>query len=86
MLTTLGPWGLVSMFVALVFLGGLVPRWLHNQRVADKEQQIKALQAMVDKRDEQVDKLIKSSELTISLLEDIKRAGTDTNGETRPRR
>ena len=67
-----GPWGLVSIFVMLVFLGGLVPRWTHNQRIVDKNEVIKFLRETVEKRDEQFDTLIKQGEMTVKLLEDIK--------------
>lgn len=72
-----GPWGLVSVFVMMVFLGGLVPRWIHNQRVKDRDEEIKLLRAMIDKRDEQFDKLVKQNELSIRLLEDIKAVSRD---------
>jgi hypothetical protein len=85
-LTTVGPWGLVSMFFILVFLGGLIPRWTHNQRVNDKEQTITYLESMVAKRDEQFDKLIENAEITVRLLEDIKRAaGTAEHTQSRHR-
>lgn len=73
-----GPAGLVSVFVLLLYLGGVVPRWIHNQRVQDKAEQIQYLRAMVDKRDEQVDKLVAQGELTTRLLEEIKAAASKT--------
>jgi len=78
----LGPWGLVSVFVMLVFLGGLVPRWIHNQRVDDKDRLIDRLTAALDKRDEQFDILIKQGEAVVKLLEDLKRA-SDKSVESR---
>ena len=82
--TTLGPWGLVSTFFLLVFLGGLVPRWIHNQRVQDKDVQIEYLRSMVDKRDEQFDKLLKQGELNTRLLEDLKAASKSSAGSGHP--
>jgi hypothetical protein len=72
-----GPWGLVSIFFMLVFLGGLIPRWVHKQRIEDKEEVIKYLKEIVDKRDKQFDDLIRQNEVTIKMLEDIKRVSTD---------
>lgn len=76
-LAQVGPWGLVSVFVMMVFLGGLVPRWIHNQRVKDRDEEIKLLRAMIDRRDDQFEKLVKQNELTIRLLEDIKAVSRD---------
>lgn len=67
-----GPWGLVSVFFMLVFLGRLVPWWMHKERLKDRDDRIRYLESMVDKRDEQFDKLFTSSALIIKLLEDLK--------------
>jgi hypothetical protein len=72
-----GPWGLVSVFVMLVFLGGLLPRWTHNQRMRDKDEIIKFLRDTVEKRDEQFDVLMKQGEMIVKLLEDIKKVSVD---------
>lgn len=67
-----GPVGLLSLFVLLIFFGGLVPRWLHTQRMADKDERIRYLESMVDKRDEQFVKLIEQGELVVRLLEGLR--------------
>jgi len=67
-----GPTTLLAAFVMLVFLGGLIPRWMHNQRIKDKDEQIASLKAALDWRDSQFERLFASSELTIKLLEDLK--------------
>ncbi len=64
--------GLVTLGVLLVFFGGLIPRWVHNERMKDKNELIHTLQKSLDKRDEQVDKLTDQMELNIKLLEDLK--------------
>mgnify|MGYP000252707480 CR=1 FL=1 len=61
--------------VLLVLFGGLVPRWMHNQRVKDKEAQNEILRAIIEKRDEQHEKLVDKVGVVIQLLEDIKRDG-----------
>lgn len=76
----IGPWGLLTVFVMLVLLGGLVPRWIHSQRVSDRDKEIALLRTMLDKRDEQFDKLVKQGEITIRLLEDIKRVSVEQHG------
>ncbi len=76
-LDTYGPWGLVSMFVMLVFLGGLVPRWIHNERIKDKNQLIDKLTQALDKRDEQFDTLLKQNEISTAALEELKKASRE---------
>lgn len=76
----LGPWGLVSVFVMLVMFGQLVPRWIHTQRVEDRDKEIDVLRRMIDKRDEQVNKLIEQNELMVKLLEDIKAVSRERRG------
>lgn len=65
-------YGVSGIVVLAVLLGRLIPRWFHIQRVTDKDAQIAYLQAALDKRDEQVDKLIEGQSHTVHLLEDIK--------------
>jgi hypothetical protein len=86
--TTIGPAGLLAIVVVMVLYGVLVPRRVYNERVAaereriaEKDKLIDKLSAALDKRDEQFDrlvtnseKLISGSELTIHLLEEIKKA------------
>lgn len=76
----LGPWGLVSVFVMMVLFGYLIPRSFHNQRVKDRDEEIKLLRAMIDKRDEQFNKLVEQNELTVRLLEDIKTLSKERRG------
>lgn len=79
----LGDWGakgLVSLIVLLVLLGILVPRWIHKERVNDKDQQIKYLQAALDKRDEQVDSLLDGHNLVVQLLQSIKQEAERRRG------
>lgn len=66
--------GLLSVFVMLVFFGGLVPRWIFNRIIQDKDELIDRLTKALDKRDEQFDKLFQQGELTVKLLEDLKAA------------
>lgn len=62
----------VSLIVLLVLFGYLVPRWLHNERMKDKDKQIDFLTSALDKRDDQVDKLLTQGQLIVDLLDDIK--------------
>lgn len=64
-------------------LGRLVPRWIHNQRVNDRDEQIKLLLTMLDKRDAQFEKLVEQNEITVKLLEDLKRASAERRGAPR---
>lgn len=65
-------YGVSGVVVLAVLLGRLIPRWVHIQRVTDKDAQIAYLQAALDKRDEQVAKLIDGQAQANHLLEDIK--------------
>ncbi len=69
------PWGLVGTCVLAICFGLLIPRWVLNKLIAAKDKEIALLTAALAKRDEQVDKLVDSQQLTIKLLEDIKVAG-----------
>ena len=80
MWANIGPWGLVSVFVMMVLLGYLIPRSFHNQRVKDRDEEIKLLRAMIDKRDAQFEQLVKQGELTVRLLEDIKAVSKERRG------
>lgn len=66
-----GGWGVLALFVGLGFL---IPRWTHNQRVADKDAQITYLREIVAKREEQLSTALSANEVVLKLLEDIKRA------------
>jgi hypothetical protein len=72
-LKSVGAPGLVTFAVLAVLVGALIPRWMHNERIKDKDRQINTLQAALDKRDEQVDKLLESYDVVIELLRSIKR-------------
>lgn len=72
-LKSVGAPGLVTFAVLAVLVGGLIPRWMHNERIRDKDRQLTTLQAALDKRDEQVDKLLKNNEVVVELLRSIKR-------------
>lgn len=80
--STIGPWGLVTIFVLLIAFGFLIPRWTHKERIHDKEREITLLRASLAKRDEQVDRLIEQHDKTLRLLEDIKAAGRPAGTRT----
>lgn len=65
-------YGVSGAVVLAVLLGLLIPRWVHVQRVKDKDDQILHLRAALDRRDEQVDKLVSQQAQTNHILEDIK--------------
>lgn len=64
--------GPVGAVVLAVLTGLLIPRWTHKERMNDKDAQIRYLQAALDKRDEQVGRLLDQGETSVHLLEDIK--------------
>lgn len=68
-----GPVGIVTIFVFLIGFGFLIPRWVHTQRMKDKDDQITYLRAIVDKRDQQLVKVLENNELAARALEEIKR-------------
>lgn len=70
--TAISATAFVSLIVLLVLFGYLVPRWLHIERVRDKDKQIDYLTAALDRRDEQVDKLLGQGQLIIDLLDELK--------------
>lgn len=65
-------YGVSGAVVLAVLVGLLIPRWVHVQRVKDKDDQIVHLRTALDKRDEQVSKLLEGQTQTVHLLEDIK--------------
>jgi uncharacterized membrane protein len=84
-LNDLGPWGIIALVVLLVFFGQLVPRWIHRERIRDKESIIEDKEKLIlrltealDHRDEQFDTLIEQGQTTVRLLEDLKRASERT--------
>lgn len=82
-LAQVGPWGLVSIFVLSVFLGGLIPRWTFVKVINEKDQVIKGkdvliekLQVAADRRDAQFERIFQQTEVIVKLLEDLKHAGS----------
>lgn len=72
-LKDIGATALVTLTVLMIMTGGLIPRWTHRERMGDKDRQIGYLQAALDKRDEQVEKLLENDGVAIELLKSIKR-------------
>lgn len=70
--TAISATAFVSLIVLLVLFGYLVPRYLHNERMQDKNKQIDYLTAALDKRDDQVEKLLGQGQLVLDLLDEIK--------------
>jgi len=73
---------LVAGFVLAILFGYLIPRWSFVRALKEKDSLIERqdvlidkLQSALDRRDEQFAILIKHAELTVSLLEDLKRTG-----------
>jgi len=67
-----GAGGLLAVFILALVTGRLITRSSHQDRISDKDAQIAYLQAALDKRDEQVRKLLEGQELSVRLLEDLK--------------
>jgi hypothetical protein len=71
---------LVAGFVLAIMFGFLIPRWSLVRFLKEKDNLIERqdvligkLQTALDRRDQQFGVLIKHAELTVSLLEDLKR-------------
>lgn len=67
-----GPAGIAVAFVLALITGRLITLPWHRERVSDKDAQIRYLQATLDKRDEQFNRLLEGQQLTVRLLEDLK--------------
>lgn len=67
-----GPEALLAIAIMLILFGGLIPRWMHAERIKDLKEQNALQQAALDKRDEQVDRLVENDNVVIHLLESIK--------------
>lgn len=74
------PWGLVGVFVLLVATGGLIPRWMHNQRVADYKRENALLRETLAKREAQVETLIQQNSLAVNALDDLKTQASGRGG------
>lgn len=75
----IGPWGLVTIFFLLMFMGWLVPKATHERELRDKDEQIKDLRDQrdtmgkaLDKRDAQIHELATLAEMNVQLLEELK--------------
>jgi hypothetical protein len=80
LLTGAGWGGLVIMVVWFIFTDRLVPRGSHLRLIGDKDDHIKYLRQTLEVRDEQVrirdeqiQKLLSNSDLTVQLLQSIAR-------------
>lgn len=69
-----GSAALVGFIVVQVLTGALIPRWVHSERVRDKDTQITYLIAALDKRDEQVAALLENDNAIITLLESVRKS------------
>lgn len=80
LLGTGGPVGVLLLVVVLILTGRLVSRSVYEDRIKDKDAQIASLQAALAARDEQVrvrdeqtQKLLTQSDLTVQLLQSLAR-------------
>ncbi|GGM27287.1 hypothetical protein GCM10011608_10040 [Micromonospora sonchi] len=80
LLGTGGPVGVLLFGVVLILTGRLVSRSVYEDRIKDKDAQIVSLQAALTARDEQVkvrdeqtQKLLAQSDLTVQLLQSLAR-------------
>lgn len=71
-ISELTPYGVLLLFVLMVGFGLLIPRWMHNQRIADYKEQIALLQESLRKRDQQFDKALDNNALVVKALEGIR--------------
>lgn len=72
-LAEIGPWGLVTLFAVAVGLGWLIPRWTHNERIADYKEQNKLLREALKTRDDQFSQALQNNALVVQALEGIRR-------------
>jgi hypothetical protein len=89
LLTGAGWGGLVIMVVWFIFTDRLVPRGSHLRLIADKDDHIRYLRQTLEVRDEQVrirdeqiQKLLSNSDLTVQLLQSIAREARRGDVET----
>lgn len=89
LLTGAGWGGLVIMVVWFIFTDRLVPRGSHLRLITDKEDHINYLRRTLEVRDEQVrirdeqiQKLLSNSDLTVQLLQSIAREARRRDVET----
>lgn len=61
----IGPWGLVTIFVLMIGLGMLIPRWVHTQRINDLKEQLAEWKSIAHKA-------MGTGEAAVSALEGIK--------------
>lgn len=76
LLPFLKDWGPPGLVLAAVVGGWLVPRWFHRERIADKDAQIKTLQAAVERLEHQRDELTELARTTVAAFQVIPRANT----------
>ena len=84
----LAPSTLVALFVVAILTGRLVPRKVHEDRIADKDGQIEHLREVLDKSEEanamllkQNGELIDSGETTDRLIEALRVRAQQKSGE-----
>jgi Flp pilus assembly protein TadB len=61
----IGPWGVVTIFVLMIGLGLLIPRWVHTQRVNDLKEQLAEWKSIAHKA-------MGTGETAVAVLEEIK--------------
>ena len=71
---------LLGLVVVAIVFGGLMPRWLHKQIVADKDKETDSWKAIAHKVIDQNAELLEQSKTSLHIGEEIKRLGE--GGET----
>lgn len=64
-------WGPPGLMMAAVVTGWLVPRWMHRERIADKDRQIATLQATVERLERQRDELTELAHTAVAAFQAI---------------
>lgn len=73
-ISELTPYGVLLLFVLMIGVGLLIPRWSHVQRINDYKEQIKLLREIVETRDRQLMIALQSGHPVVKALEDIREA------------
>lgn len=70
--TRLGVGGLLTLVVVLILTGRLVPRSTVDRTDRQNEQRMAELREALDKREQQIDRMLPGYEVTVQLLRSIK--------------
>lgn len=74
LLPLLKDWGPPGLILIALVTGWLVPRWFHKERIGDKDKQIAALTAALERTERQRDELTELARTTVAAFQALPRA------------